>query len=307
MAEATRTAQVAKEMAGYGIEVLGISESRWKGMGSTTLQGGERVVYVGDDEVQQGGVAIMMSVRAKRALMERMPISKRIIKARFYSKYKKLTVIQTYAPTNDATDEEKDEFYNQLQYSVSSCNSHDMIVVMGDLNAKVGSNNTNREDIMGKFGVGVINDNGERLCDFCGTNGLVVTGTIFPHKEIHKLTWKSPDGKTVNQIDHVMVNGRMRTSILDTRVMRGADVYSDHYLVRTRVRLKLARARGKMKARVRFDVCKLQSEEIRRRYNVEVKNKFEALGDIEDPEEEHDKILVAYRDAAEKVIGRSRK
>ena len=125
-----------------------------------------------------------------------------------------------------------------------------MIVLMGDLNAKIGSNNANREEVMGKFGVGVMNDNGARLCDFCSANGLVITGTLFPHKEIHKLTWRSPDGKTVNQIDHVMVNGRMRTSILDTRVMRGADVYSDHYLLRTRIRLKLARVEGMKKARV---------------------------------------------------------
>ena len=90
--------------------------------------------------------------------------------------------------------EVKDEFYNQLQDTVSNCNRHDMIVVMGDLNAKVGNNNTNREEVMGRFGVGVMNDNGERLCDFCSANGLVVTGTIFPHREIHKLTWTSPDG-----------------------------------------------------------------------------------------------------------------
>ena len=120
-----------------------------------------------------------------------------------------------------------------------------MIVVMDDMNAKVGNSNTNREEVMGKFGTGVMNDNGERLCDFGSANGLVITGTIFPHKEIHKLTWKSPDGRTVNQIDHVLVNGCMRTSILDTRIMRGADVYSDHYLVRTRIRLKLARTEGK--------------------------------------------------------------
>ena len=94
-----------------------------------------------------------------------------------------------------------------------------------------------------------------------------------------------------------MVNGRLRTSILDTRVMRGADVYSDHYLLRTGIRLKLARIeRGKM-ARVRFDIRKLQSKEIRRRYNIEVNNRFEALGYIEDSEEEHDKLLEAYRDA----------
>ena len=74
-----------------------------------------------------------------------------------------------------------------------------------------------------------MNDNGERLCDFCSANGLVITGTIFPHKVIHKLTWRSTDKKTVHQIDHVMVNGRMRTSILEARMMRGADVYSDHY------------------------------------------------------------------------------
>ena len=298
---------MAQEMAEYGIEVVEISETRWKGMGSATLQSGVKVVYVGDEEVRQGGVAIMISARANRALMELTPISKRIIKARFYSKYKKLSVIQTYAPTNDAVDEEKDGFYNQLRGTISSCNRHDMIVLMGDVNAKIGSNNANREEVMGKFGVGVMNDNAERLCDFCSANGLIITGALFSHKEIHKLTWRSPDGKTVNQIDHVIVNGRMRTSVLDTRVMREADVYSDHYLLRTRIRLKLAWVEGMKKARVGFDVRELQSDEIRRKYNIEVKNRFEALRDIEDPEQEHETILEAYRDVAKKVIGWSKK
>ena len=98
----------------------------------------------------------------------------------------------------------------------------------------------------------------------------------------------------------------MRTLVLDARVMRGADVYSDHYLVTTRIRLKLARIEGKKIARERFDVCKQQSKEIRRRYSIEVRNRFEALGDIEDPEEEHDLILATYRDVKQ-VIGRSKK
>ena len=125
-------------------------------------------------------------------------------------------MVQAYVPTNDTMDEEKDEFYNQLQNTVSSCNKNDMIVVMGDLNAKVGNNNTNREDVMGKFGVGVMNGNGERLRDFCNANGFIITGTIFPYKDIHKLTWRSPDGRTVNQIDRVLVNGNIRASISDT-------------------------------------------------------------------------------------------
>ena len=61
MAEMTQAGQLAKAMKEYGIEVLGISETRWKGTGSVTLQSGEKVVYIGNDEVQQGGVAIMMS------------------------------------------------------------------------------------------------------------------------------------------------------------------------------------------------------------------------------------------------------
>ena len=82
-----------------------------------------------------------------------------------------------------------------------------MIVVMGDLNAKEGNNNTDGEEVVGRFGVDVMNDKGERSCD------------------IHNLTWRSPDRRKVNQIHHVnhfhvSMNGHMKRSILDTRVMK---------------------------------------------------------------------------------------
>ena len=124
-----------------------------------------------------------------------------------------MTVIQPYAPIKDAMDEQKNESYNQLQDTISDYNRNDLLVVMGDLNAKVRNNNTNRREVMRKFGIGIMNDSGERLCDFCSANGFITTGTNFPHKNIHKLTWGSPDGRTVNEIDHVLVNGNMRRSI----------------------------------------------------------------------------------------------
>ena len=102
--------QVANEVKEYKIEVLGISETRWKGAGSVTLQSGEKVVYGRNDEMQEGRVAIRMSERAKGALTEWTLISKRIIIVRFYSKYEKRTVVEAYARTTDAMDEEKDEF-----------------------------------------------------------------------------------------------------------------------------------------------------------------------------------------------------
>lgn len=72
-----------------------------------------------------------------------------------------------------------------------------------------------------------------RLGNHCTlvTNELVITGPLFPHKIIHKVTWISPDGRTRNQIDHVLINKRFRNSVEDTRVYRSADLGSDHYLV----------------------------------------------------------------------------
>ena len=177
----------------------------------------------------------MMSKEASKALMEWKPVNERIITARFFSKYIKTSVIQVYAPTEDAEEEDKEDFYEQLQATFNQLPKHDVKLITGDLNAKVGADPSGFEDIMGNHGVGERNDNGLRLLSFCDFNNLVVTGTIFPHRAIHKATWVSPDGQTKNQIDHVMISRQHRTSLLDTRVQRGADVASDHYLVRTKI------------------------------------------------------------------------
>ena len=72
------------------------------------------------------------------------------------------------------------------------------MVEMADLIAKVGHNNTDREMVMEKCGVCVMNGSGQRLCDLCSANGFIITGTTFPHKDIHQLTWRPTDARTVN-------------------------------------------------------------------------------------------------------------
>jgi len=116
-----------------------------------------------------------------------------------------------------------------------------MKIVMGDLNAKVGSDNTNHDRAMGKEGCGSMNNNGERLLELCMTYDLVVGGTLFPHREIHKLTWCSPNGRDKNQIDHLVINETWKRSLQDVRVRREADVGSDHHLVTADLKLKLRR------------------------------------------------------------------
>ena len=97
----------------------------------------ERVIFSGrKDNIYRYGVAIMMTKKAEQALLEWKPISDRIIYARFFYKYVKLSIIQVYVSTNEAND--KDTFYKQLQTVVDSVHKHDILLVMGDLNAKVG-------------------------------------------------------------------------------------------------------------------------------------------------------------------------
>ena len=115
---------------------------------------------------------------------------------------------------------------------------HVFLIIMDDLNAKVGSNNLGHARAMGQQGCGVKNNNGERLIDFCELNDLVVGGTLFPHKVIHKLTWFSPNHRDKNQIDHLLINGKRCRSLKDVRVRRGDDVGSDHYLVVPNIKLK---------------------------------------------------------------------
>ncbi|XP_068706251.1 craniofacial development protein 2-like [Montipora foliosa] len=107
----------------------------------------------------------------------------------------------------------------------------DLKILMGDLKAKVGADNTNRELIMGRHDTGEQNENGELFTEF----GLVIGGTIFPHKT----TWTSPDGKTVNQIDHIIIRQKQRRSLHNVRVKCRADAASDHHLVVAVLKTKL--------------------------------------------------------------------
>nr|KAG5700908.1 hypothetical protein BaRGS_012315 [Batillaria attramentaria] len=169
------------------------------------------------------GVALMLAPEAQRALIGWEPVNSRISTAKFITKKKdiKLNIIQCYAPTNDAEEEKKDDFYQQLQTVIDRGRAKDMTILMLDFNAKIGSDNTGYEDTTGTHGLGQMNENGERFADFCALNQLVIGGSIFPHKHIHKATWRSPDHVTENQIDHICISWKFRRSWRDMRVMRG--------------------------------------------------------------------------------------
>ena len=225
----------------YNLKMLGLCETCWNGTGGTRLTSGDTIIYSVHDDGHPHirGVAVLLTPVVAQALLSWEPVSPRLLTARFNSKGRKVTIIQCYAPTNVAETQEKETFYDQLQAAMDKLPRRDLKILMGDLNARVGADNTNRELIMGKHGVGIQNENGELLTEFCIFNNLVIGGTVFQHKRIHKTTWTSPDGRTENQIDHITIGRKWRRSLLDVRVKRGADAGSDHHLLVADLKVKL--------------------------------------------------------------------
>ena len=116
MYTAGKSAQVAGVVIHMKIQILGISECRWIGTGRMKLSSGETVLYSGrDDDQHMQGVAIMMIPEATKALIDLSPMNERMIKARFYFKFVKLTMMHAYAPTKDADGVTKEDFYGKLQ------------------------------------------------------------------------------------------------------------------------------------------------------------------------------------------------
>jgi hypothetical protein len=158
-----------------------------------------------------------------------------------------------------------------------------MKILLGDFNAKVG-----REDIF-KLTIGneslheISNDNEVRLLNFATSKNLRVKSTMFPHRKIHKYTWTSPDGKTHNQIDHILVDRRRHSNVLYVGSYRAADCDTNHYLVVAKIRERLA-VNKQILQRLhmeRFNLKKLNEVEGKKQYHVEVSNRFAALEDMD--------------------------
>ncbi|VDO95361.1 unnamed protein product [Schistosoma margrebowiei] len=286
MWETRKTNQIATEMKRYNLAVLRIRETHWTQAGQQKLNTGEMLLYSGHEEEngpQTQGVTLMLSKVARNALVGCESHGSRIIKASFKTKKEVITmnIIQCYAPTNDSNYDIKDQFYERLQSIIEKCPRKDFTILMGDLNAKVGIDNTGYEDITGRHGLGQRNENGERFANLCAFNKLVIGGTIIPHKRIQKATWISPDYTTENQIDHICINKKFRKAMEDVRTRRSAGMASEHHLVVANLKLKLKKnwTTGQT-ALQRFNTAFLRDTDKLNEFKIALNNRFQALQDL---------------------------
>ena len=104
-----------------------------------------------------------------------------------------ISVIQVHAPTSNAEEAEVERFYEDLQDLLELAPQKDVLFIIGDWNAKVGSQET--PGVTGKFGFGIRNETGQRLTEFCQDNALVIANTLFQQHKRRLYTWTSPDGQ----------------------------------------------------------------------------------------------------------------
>ena len=152
----------------------------------------------------------------------------RIISVHFQGKPFNITVIQAYAPTSNAEEAEIEWFYEDLQNLLELTPKKDVVFIIGDWNAKVGSRET--PGVTGKFVLGIRNEAGQKLIEFCQENAQVIAKTLFQQHKKRLYTWTSPNSQYQNQLDYIICRWRWRClySIQSAKTRPGADCGSGH-------------------------------------------------------------------------------
>jgi len=262
---------------------VGLQEVRWDKGG--TVRAGDYDFFNGKrNENHQLGTGFFVHRRMLSALKRVEFVSDRLSYIVLRGRWRNIIVVNVHAPSEEKSDESKISFYEELEQVFDHFPKHQMKMLLGDLNAKVGRENIFKPTI-GQLSLHQdSNDNGVRLVNFATSQNLVVKNTMFPHRNIHKYTWTSPDGKTHNQIDHLLIDRRWQSSVLDVRSFRGAECDTDHYLVigKFRARLAVGKQAAQRVDRQRFNLRKLNEPEVREQYQIEITNMFAALENLND-------------------------
>ena len=259
-----------------------------------------------EDRIHGVGLAI------KTNLLKQLPdlpvgINERLMKIRLpLSKDRHATIISAYAPTLTSTEENIEQFYSDLSAVLHSVPAKDKLLLLGDFNARVGQDFARWEGVLGKHGVGKMNNNGLLLLSKCAEFGLTITNTVFRMANKYKTTWMHPRSKQWHLIDYVIVRQRDIQDVLVTRAMRGAECWTDHRLVRASLQLHIAPHHPKRAKTIRaaFNISRLQQPSYLKAFQSHLDNKLSAKGPLTgSPTEKWNQFRDAVAETAKSVLG----
>lgn len=304
MKEVGSSELVGRELSKLHLSITALTEVRWPGAGESR-SGDYSFIYSGrSDGKHMQGVALALSACARKALTTWTPISERLMSARFKHRFGHLTVIACYAPTNASEDDDKQDFYTRLADSVAATNKRDLLFILGDLNASVGTTRSGYELCLGPHGHGTRNDNGERLLEFCLLHGLKICGSYFKRKDIHKITWYSNDGHTRKELDHIITNKRWNL-VQNCRTFRSAEFgNTDHRLVVASCKIHLKRCNTPGSSFFRPNLDKLADPDVRLQFLNTLQEKFADTAESEDIEDVWAEFKSGMMETAKSVLGK---
>jgi len=304
----SREEEVIREMKRYNLDVLGLSETKVRGNGMKEIDGA-KYVYAGVSEGRaKCGVGIVVAESLADCVRSWRCVSERCVMIRLRVAGVWMTLVQVYAPTDDRDSDTKDGFYAQLQEVVERAPREDKVVVLGDFNARVGNDVEEWNGVIGKHGEETRNESGTRLLRFSAENEFSIMNTHFEHKEIHKFTWECPGRGLRSIIDYFLVRVDMRRDINDVRVIRGAEVGSDHHLLLMKMKVRGRKQAKKEEKKSQLRSGRLQTKEGRLKYYIRLNNKMKEAKCVngDNVEAAWNEFKSAVLEVAEVVCGRKK-
>ncbi|XP_030840865.1 craniofacial development protein 2-like [Strongylocentrotus purpuratus] len=295
-----------EEARRFDLDILGLCETHLTGR-ETLINKEEYSILLSSrkDNTSREGVGIMISQQILHCLVSYEAVSPRIITAKFNMEEEIMNIIQVYAPTSAHSEQESDLFYDALQLHIQKVPRKENIIVMGDLNAKVGADHGVWAPTLGKFGLGQINRRGEKLLEFCMLHGMAVCNTYFQHKECRRATWTSPGGHYRNQIDFIITKlGNIKT-FQNCRSYCSADIGSDHNLVLANVKFSPTKTKRMKSLPKTYDVGRFNDSNIVETFKARIGGAFEPL--LQLPDTDVDELWKKFRDTtnniSEEIVG----
>ena len=246
-----------------------------------------------------GGVGMLIGPRALKTLNSIEKIQPRMMAATFNDN-PRATIISCYSPTNVSEETELVAFYDELSSLVRSIPKHNMLVIGGDMNAQIGKNGNNKYSLHNTS-----NRNGQHLTDFMIENRLTCLNTNYQKREGKLWTYTYANNSKA-QIDYVLINKKWKNSAMNCEAYSSFEgVSSHHRIVTAKIRLSLRRNATRTATTKHYDWALLNNRDIRDKYVLELRNRFETLQENTEkstPNDEYENFVNTHLETAAKCI-----